>query len=108
MNDRPESDWKLFRQLREVALERYCERLLEELRQTIADTSLTHHERYLRACRLLRERDRDLAHAFDDVRRSRMIQQLTAIQALGLLTPAELDRFSVEVRQAVQAAVQVS
>jgi hypothetical protein len=43
-----ESDWKLFRRLRQVALERFCARVLTELRSAVADTDDRYHERYLR------------------------------------------------------------
>ena len=33
--DIKESDWKVFRKLREVALERYCERVLKEVRHAL-------------------------------------------------------------------------
>jgi hypothetical protein len=31
LHDFPESDWKVFRELREVALDRFCRRVLEEI-----------------------------------------------------------------------------
>ncbi len=43
----PESDWKIFRELREVALERFCKRVLEELELLWQDASGSYHERYL-------------------------------------------------------------
>lgn len=106
-NDSPESDWKVFRELRELALERFCKRTLAEIHQPIQDRSLTQHERYLAVVRLLKRRDRELAHAFDDSRRSRMIEQLCAVQALGLFTSDELDRFSAPTREKVQALAEI-
>jgi hypothetical protein len=99
----PESDWKLFRKLRELALERFCRRVLEELEPLTQNSSQTYHECYVDVFRLLKQRDRQLAQAFDDPRRSRMIQQLAAIQAHGLLEPGELARFSARTRTAVDA-----
>jgi hypothetical protein len=101
--DLPESDWKLFRELRELALERFCKRVLDELPPRTQDSSRTYHERYVDVFRLLKERDRELAHAFDDPRRSRMIQQLVAMQALGLLEADELARFTPPTRESVEA-----
>ena len=62
----PESDWKIFRELRVVALERFCKRVLEELEPLRLDTSRSHHERYLDVFRLLQNRDEELAHAFNE------------------------------------------
>ncbi len=101
-HDFPESDWKVFRELRELALERFCKRALEQLESLRADASRSHHERYLDVFRLLQDRDAELAHAFDDPRRSRMIAQLAAIHAYGLLEPAELARFTLGTRTTVE------
>jgi len=53
----PESDWKTFRELQQLALERFCKRVLEEVESILKDGSRTHHERYLDVFRLLRKRD---------------------------------------------------
>lgn len=79
--DVPESDWKVFRELRELALQRFCKRVLEELERLRMNASRSHHERYLDVFELLRDRDEELAHAFNDPRRSRMIVQLAGIHA---------------------------
>ena len=101
--DLPESDWKLFRELRELALERFCKRVLEELDPLARDGSRTHHERYIDVFGLLKERDGELARAFDDPRRSRMIQQLVTMHTLGLLEADELARFTPRTRETVEA-----
>ena len=101
--DVPESDWKRFRELQELALERFCKRVFEELEPLAQDTSRTYHERYLDVFHLLKERDRELAQAFDDPRRSHLVQQLAAMHAYGLVEPGELARFSAGTRTAVEA-----
>ena len=97
-HDVPESDWKAFRDLREVALQRFCERVLADLQSIIVDDSRSHHERYLAGFSLIQERDEQLAHAFNNPARSRMILQLIAIRGLGLLSQDELSRFTQETR----------
>ena len=103
-SDVPESDWKVFRDLREVALDRFCKDVLEELHRVLLDGSRGHHERYLVVYRLLQDRDEKLARAFNNPRRSMMMWQLAAIHALGLLTPDELSGFTPETRQAVESS----
>ena len=99
--DLPESDWKAFLKLREVALERFCERVLGEI-GTIASTGATsYHDRYLKIYRLIDNRDEELARAFNDPRRSRAILQLAAINSYGLLSEEELLSFTPETREAV-------
>lgn len=97
----PESDWRVFRELREVALQRFCERVLGEVGRITQGSSSSHHERYLALFRLMQRRDDQLAHAFNDPARSRMVLQLSAMQMLDLLVPNELARFSQETRSMV-------
>ena len=103
MHDVPESDWKVFRELRQHALERFCKGALEEVQTILRDGSRSHHDRYLDLFRLLRTRDDELAHAFNDARRSRMITQLVAIHARGLLEPDELERFTARTRATIES-----
>jgi hypothetical protein len=97
-----ESDWKLFRQLHPVALERFCERVLSEVGRLASDTGKSAHERYVAVFQLLQRRDKELAEAFDDLRRSTAWRQLAIIRSRGLLTEEEFARFSPETRGAVQ------
>ncbi len=101
--DVPESDWKVFRELRELALDRFCKRVLDELEPLRVNASRSHHERYLDVFHLLQGRDQELAHAFNDPRRSRMIVQLAAIHAHGLLEPDELARFTPRTCTTIEA-----
>jgi hypothetical protein len=101
--DFPESDWKLLRKLHPIALDRFCERVLSELTEVIADEKKkSNHQRFLAAFKLINERNDEIADAFDDMRRSTAIQRLTAIQLLNLLSAEELAGFSDETRQTVE------
>jgi hypothetical protein len=93
-NGIPESDWRTFRELQALALERFCQRVLDDIARISADSTRTSHERYLEIYRLTQERDMDLAHAFEAPRRSQMILQLVVIHSMGLLEPEELLRFT--------------
>jgi hypothetical protein len=103
MRDIKESDWKLLQRLHDVALERFCQRVLGEIERRSAASKKTYHERYLEIHRLLKRRDRELADAFNGLRRSTAVQQLTVIHAEGLLTEEEFVRFSPETRSAVDS-----
>jgi hypothetical protein len=97
-----ESDWKLFsKELRPVALERYCERVLSEMAAVASDQKRTYHQRYLAVYRLMEKRDRELADAFNDPRRSRALFQLAHIRRIGLLTDEEMGRFGEETRRII-------
>jgi hypothetical protein len=94
----PESDWKTFRELRELALQRFSKGVLEEVLALIQHGPGNDHERYLAVFRLVRERDKQLADVFDNLARSRMIMQLTAMRALGLISSQEFERFTQQTR----------
>lgn len=95
----PERDWKHLRVVHSRALERYCARVIEECKEVLAHADASAHDRYLRVFRLLRERDRSLEWAFDDMRRSRALERLAAMITLGVVTPDELEGFSPGVRE---------
>jgi hypothetical protein len=97
-----EPDWKIFRQLHQVALERYCENILDDAQQALSDPSGTAHERYLVLYRLMEKRNKEVARIFNDFRRSTALQYLAVIQAEHLLTEEEMSRFSPETRELVQ------
>jgi hypothetical protein len=102
MHDIKESDWKVFRQLREIALDRFCRRILDEIRAISEDTGRSPHERYLATYELTRRRDREIADAFNDPRRSRAYIQLLYILSLDLLTEEELSRFGPEMQASLK------
>ena len=102
--DIKESDWKLFRELRVTALERFCERTLSELQQLSAEPDRSFHERYLAVFRRVADRDKELARAFDGFSRSRMTTQLMYMRVLGLIDDADLVKFSEEVQALVASA----
>jgi hypothetical protein len=97
-----EPDWKLFRELRPLALERFCERVLAEVSRLGSDPGKSSHERYLAVFKPIERRDRELADTFDDFRRSTAWRQLAFMRSQGLLSDEEFERFSPETRGAVQ------
>ena len=98
-----EADWKRFRELRPLALDRFCQRVLTELGQLATAKSPGSHERYLAVYHLVPRRDEELAKAFNEPRRSTAVLQLACLQAQGLLTEEEFADFSPECRAAVGA-----
>jgi hypothetical protein len=99
--DLPESDWRAFRKLREVALARFCERVLGEIGAIASTDATSYHDRYLKIYRFIENRDEELAGAFNDPRRSTAILQLAAINSYGLLSEEELLCFTSETREVV-------
>ena len=102
-----ESDWKLFRHLHGIALERFSQRVLEEVRLAATDAKDGYHGCYLKVYALIRNRDQTMAHAFDDPKRSMAIIQLANIVEEGLLTDDELKQFSEETRERLEIIEQL-
>jgi hypothetical protein len=96
VHDIRESDWKLFKELHPVAVNRYCERFLKDVGRVVADGSKTPHDRYGDIYTLVRGATKELARAFDEKSRSTAVLHLAIIYSLGLITPEELSRFSQE------------
>jgi hypothetical protein len=103
----PESDWKVFRELRELALERLCERILEEAAILISNSQSTHHERFGQLFGLIRDRNHDIARGFDGPKRSSMLAQLSVIHSLDLLEPSDMARFSADTREIIESLASI-
>jgi len=94
----PESDWKTLRQLQPELLERFCRRILDEVVAAAGQEGQNYHQRYLRVYQLMREEDKTLGDAFDDLKRSNALIKLMQMRSLGLLRDEEFARFGAEVR----------
>jgi hypothetical protein len=96
-----EPEWKVFRELRAIALERFCQRVLTQIDRITSEAGKSYHERYLAVYKLIERRDSELADAFNNPRRSDALRQLASIQSHELLTDEEMSRFSPETREIV-------
>jgi hypothetical protein len=99
----PEADWKLLRKLHETALQRYCSQVLDEYRDVLDRPSDSPHARFLELFELTHTRNRDLAFAFDDLRRSTALLRLIAMRKLGVITEEDLLPFSAETRARLES-----
>jgi hypothetical protein len=107
MRDIKESDWKAFKPLRELALERFCGRVLDEVARIGSDQTKDRHERYVATYQLTRERDKESDQIFDTLRRSTAVIQICSLRSHGLLTDDEVRQFSPEIIEAVEHFAQV-
>ena len=107
MHDIKPSDWKLFKPLRDLALERFCERVLDEVSRIGSDQKKSKHERYVKIYRLMRKRDKEIDRIFDSLRRSTAVFQICAFRAQDLLTEEELRQFSPELVTSVENFVRI-
>lgn len=98
-----ESDWKRLRDLKPLAVERFCVRVLDDIQRVSSDTALTPHERYCAIFQLIHKRDKDIRHIFDDLTRSNAISRLQLMHGEQLLTEDEMAAFSEEARAAADS-----
>src|SRR5438046_1604351 len=101
-SDIPESDWRRFKEVHNKLLERYCSRILEEVAAASQDTEGAAHDRYMKVYKLIQERDKQMANAFDDFRRSTAVMQLGILRRMKLLTDEDLTMFSEQTRARVE------
>ena len=101
------ADWKVFKTLREVALERFCERALTDVTRIMADAAKTGHQRYLAVYRLMRDRDAEIDPIFDTLRRSTAIRQIVSFRSHDLLSADELRQFSPELVTRVEEILEI-
>jgi hypothetical protein len=102
MHDINESDWRIFKGLRALALERFCDLVLGEIERINSDGTKTKHERYSAIYRLVRERDKEIDSIFDYLRRLTAIRQICEFRSHHLLTAQELGQLSPELVQQVE------
>jgi hypothetical protein len=98
MNNFPEDDWKHFKKIQAMALDRLCARVLKQLQQNCTATTGTNFERFEKALSLAKEGRNDYKRAFTDLRRSTAFMNLLQIEALGLISDEELKGFSARTR----------
>ena len=101
-SDIPEPDWRRFKEVRAKLLERYCCRVLEEVAAASEGAEDSAHARYLKIYQLIQKRDKEMANAFDDFRRSTAVMQLGIMRRMNLLTDQELILFSEQTRTRIE------
>ncbi|MFC3122522.1 hypothetical protein [Agaribacter flavus] len=93
-----ESDWKIFKQIKDLAIEKYCSLTLDEANDIISGERESSHETYLYLYKTLQNRDKHLAVMFEGHSRSKAWLQLIAMRKEGLAEQSLLDKLSDEFR----------
>lgn len=102
-----ESDWKVFKKLYPLALERFYDRAVNELQKIVTGGEMNSEDRYHTIYKKVQERDKKLAKLFDGTyRRSEAFIQLVAYYREGLVTKEELNQLSEENRNRILSIVE--
>src|SRR5690606_17062176 len=91
-----ESDWKIFKRIKEKALEKYCSNALADFSRIINNEKEHVHNRYLELYGLVQKRDEELVRLFDEHSRSKAEMQLRLIRKAGLAYEELLGKLSDE------------
>ncbi len=100
-----EPDWKRFKLLRKLAIERFCNGVLKEAAAIAENTEGGAHERYRQLYQLMDERDKEIVQLFDPHTRSRAAIQLIGLCQMWLVTEDELSVFSDDLQARVRSQV---
>ncbi|WPL18755.1 hypothetical protein Thiowin_03845 [Thiorhodovibrio winogradskyi] len=96
----PESDWKLFKTVREQAFNRFTTKVLEDCRALCDHDGRPPAERFDALSRLTRQRDKDIGRLFGHSSRSSATLALMVLRAEGLVDDQDVARFSPETQAA--------
>ena len=101
MSNFSEDDWKHFKKIQAIALDRFCARILKELQQHCTATAGPNFERFETALSTAKDGSNDYKRAFTDLRRSTAFMKLLQMVALGLISDEELKGFSAQTKAKV-------
>ena len=102
MRDIVEKDWKHFKKLHELTLNRFSKETLANIHQIMSSKEVeSKHEKYLQICQYIKERDKILCDVFNEFRRSTAKLSILQIYNLGLIKPEEFNQFSDDVKNFV-------
>jgi hypothetical protein len=102
-----ESEWKIFKNLKEICLERYCNKVLEEAQNICELKEKSSHNRYQDLYELVRNRDKELGKAFDGLSRSKADYQLMMMYRMQLIEEGELEEFESETKDNIRRTLKV-
>lgn len=94
-----ESDWKIFKEIKEKAIDQFCEIALNEFRQFMDDEEEHIQNRYLLNFKLVQSRNQQMSLLFDGQSRSKATVQLIAIRGEGLADEELVEKLSDEFRE---------
>jgi len=101
MNSIRESDWRIFRDLHGTLMERFCERVLEDLTRAATNPKQDASERFSAVARLVRERTKDLNDLADHRRSTAFLIIARMYNREKLFLPGEFERFTQETRDQI-------
>jgi len=97
-----ESEWKKFKKLKDICLERFCERVLTNANSILDAKDKKSLDRYYDLYQLIQDEDKNLEKAFNGLSRSRAFMQLLLMYRMELVEESELDEFEDETKNEIR------
>ena len=91
------SDWEIFKVIKEKALDRYCERSLENVEKMIWNSKASNQQRFHDLFDLMQESNVKLGDIFDGHSQSKAYFQLLLMRREGLVEDEELEGLTEEI-----------
>ncbi|HAS44206.1 MAG TPA: hypothetical protein DCS93_27255 [Microscillaceae bacterium] len=94
-----ESDWKIFKEIKKKAVDKFCQKALDDFRKVMDNEEDSAHERYGKLYGLVEKRDKLMADLFDQSHsRSGAPLQLLGLRANNLVDEELLAKLSEDLR----------
>jgi hypothetical protein len=94
-----ERDWKLFKELHPIAMNRFFEKAVKEMQPLLWSKEKQAQERFLDALTYAQDKREQASRLFDDLRRSTALLIAGIVYANGFFTADEVSRFSPDAQQ---------
>ncbi|MGI2831125.1 hypothetical protein [Vibrio alginolyticus] len=94
-----ESDWKVFCEIKNEAIQLYCSRQLKEVIETITDESELAGERFHFMCQYSKTSKKQMQFIFDGHSRNKAFIQLMLMCEENLVAPEQFERLSDKLKK---------
>ena len=107
MDNMKESDWKIFRELHPIALQRAFDQTAPEIQRLSTEAGKSSKDRFWATFDYLKDQREEIGRLFDDFRRSTALLQLAFIVRKNYITADELARFSPDAQDFVRGVLKL-
>jgi hypothetical protein len=102
-----ESDWKRFKEIHQIAMDRYAQKCLHQVNYLLTDKDKPAADRFFEIRDAVRDREKTWRRLFEDYRRSTAIIQIMMMRADKLVADEEMIHFSDELRERIEQMLKI-
>lgn len=104
-----ESDWKYLKKLKPILLERTCAKINREAELKLKNKeNREQYQVFIALYEHYRKKDDLIADCFDDYRRSTALYKILHLLYNGIMTDAEFEGFSTEMKETVKGIMEIN